>query len=155
MVEEQCYSLQDVPENLDKQEQIMKDIEMIYEERVKASMFRAKARWHREGEQNTKYSFKLEKQKYNAKVISALVRPDGTFSRNQKEILTMQAKFYENLYTVDIEILFTFENNSDIKLTEEEKSDTDRMITKDELFKAMNSVRPARTPGCDGISSEF
>ena len=47
-------------------------------------MFRAKARWYAEGEKNTKYFYRLEKQRANYKTMNCLIRPDGTISRNQK-----------------------------------------------------------------------
>ena len=53
-------------------------------------MFRAKARWFKERKKNIKYFFRLEKQKYNNKAMSCLVRDDGTISRKQKEILEIQ-----------------------------------------------------------------
>ena len=37
-----------------------------------------------------------------------LVRQDGTVSRNQKEILKMQACFYQKLYHSDVNVDFIF-----------------------------------------------
>ena len=63
--------------------------------RTKNSMFRSKAGWYGEGEKYTKYLVNLEKLRYNQRTMVCLVRQDGTVSRNQKEILKMQARFYQ------------------------------------------------------------
>ena len=123
LIDKQCFSMEDTTL---QQNNIQEEIEEIYESRVEAIMFRSKANWYSEVERNTKNFFRLEKQKYNAKVMSVLVRSDGTVSKNQKGILKMQAEYYQRLYTADMAVGFTFTNNTDKKLMDEEKIDVDR-----------------------------
>ena len=52
-------------------------------------------RWHEEGEQNTKYFYRLKKMRYNQKTMKCVINDDGTISRNQSEILQKQAEFYQ------------------------------------------------------------
>ena len=55
-----------------------------------------------------------------------VVMSDGTISKHQKDILKAQSESYfkKKLYTADVNIQFTFLNNSDKKLSEEEKKNS-------------------------------
>ena len=127
---EQCLSMQD---NMDRICNIKQQIEVIYVDRVRSSIFRSKARWYAEGERSSKYFFRLEKQRSNHKTMTVLVKEDGSMSRNQKEILKLQANFYERLYTTEPEISFCFVNNSDCKLMPEEEKETNKELELEEL----------------------
>ena len=69
-----CVTLED---NTDQVLTVKKEIEHYHEEKTKASIFRSKARWYREGERGTKYFFCLEKLRYNQRMMICLVREDG------------------------------------------------------------------------------
>ena len=84
-----------------------------------------------------------------------LVDPDGIVSRSQKKILETQSNFYKQLYTSDAKIEFTFVNDSNIKLTEDEKVEMDKPITLEELTKALRKIKLNCTPGCDGLSTNL
>ena len=122
---------------------------------MEASIFRARARWYDEGEKNTKYFFRLEKQKYNNKTMYVLIREDGSISKNQKEILKMHSEFCKKLYTADLDIQFTFVNKYGIKLTNGEGDELDRPLTLEELSMAVKGMQKSKTPGCDGLPMEI
>ena len=84
-------------------------------------------------------------------MITCVVLSDGSISRNQKKILQGQASFYQRLYSSDTEIEFTFINESQVKLPEDEKHDIDRPITLKELTVSLKSLRAGQTLGADGI----
>ena len=42
--------------------------------------------------------------------MNCVICPDSTMTRNQKEILDLQANLYKELYTSDPDITFTFCN---------------------------------------------
>ena len=65
--------------------------------------------------------------------LTVLEKEDGSISRNQKEILKLQANFYERLYTTEPEISFCFVNNSDCKLMPEEEKETNKELELEEL----------------------
>ena len=52
LMDDQCTTLTD---NTEEQKEINKEIEEIYTQKAKSSTFRSKARWHAEGERNTKF----------------------------------------------------------------------------------------------------
>jgi hypothetical protein len=51
---------------------------------------RAKAKWHREGERNSKYFSNLEKRHYQEKLISELISDDGKELTEINDILMEQ-----------------------------------------------------------------
>ena len=152
LIQDQCFGLTD---NSDEQTQIQKQIEAIFETRVKASMFRAKVRWYDEGEKGTKYFLRLEEQRANNKTMTCLIKPDGSVSKKQKEILAMEAKFYKNLCTADPEIAFCFTNDTGIKLTDDQEVQLERPLELQELSFALNNMQNNKTPGEHGLNKEF
>ena len=78
-------------------QQVKNGINNFYEGKTKSSMFRCKAIWYGEGEKSSKYFFSLEKLRYNQRAMVCFVNPDGSISRKQKEILSRQSQFYQNL----------------------------------------------------------
>ena len=118
-------------------------------------IFRSKVRWYEEGERNTKYFYRLEKQCYNYKTMNCIVRPNGSISKHQKEILELQAKFDEKLYTADTKINFSFVSDTQVNLIEEEAMEMGKPLTLDELTCAVKSMKCNKTPGCDGLPMEF
>ena len=75
-----------------------KELEDKLLERIKGVMFRSKAKWHEQGEKNSKYFFSLEKSKYNAKTCFKIVREGGEEIDDPKHILDVQREFYQELY---------------------------------------------------------
>ena len=92
IIDEKSVSLED---NTLEHVEITKKIEEYYDNKTKESIFRCKARWYGEGERNSKYYFNLEKARYKSRMMVCLVRPDGSMSRKQKEILQIQASYYK------------------------------------------------------------
>ena len=105
----------------DQVAETQRKINSYYEKRTKGTIFRSRARWYGEGERSTKYFFNLEKLRYNQRTMFCLVKENGTMTKNQKEILDLQAKFYSNLYTSDVEIDFKNNTYDGSKLTNEER----------------------------------
>ena len=70
------------------------ELRLIYEDRGKQAMFRAKCRWKESGERPTKYFFNLEKRNYNKKTIGELRLQDGSTTNNEKLILNHIEAFY-------------------------------------------------------------
>ena len=60
---------------------------------------RAKARWHLEGERNSKYFCNLEKRHFTEKTIPKLIDNHGNELTDLKDTLNEQKSFYQGLYT--------------------------------------------------------
>ena len=86
-----------------------------------------------------------------------LVNNDKEFT-NQKDILEELKSFYENMYTeknVDIEKMKTMSKNIKVKLNEEEKISIEGKITEYECACALRDMNNNKSPGSDGIMTEF
>ena len=86
-----------------------------------------------------------------------LVKNDKEFTK-QKDILEEVKSFYENMYTeknVDIEKMKTMSKNIKVKLNEEEKISIEGNITEYECACALRDMNNNKSPGSDGITTEF
>ena len=50
---------------------------------------------------------------------------------------------------------FFYQNNSIPKLSQEQKTDCDKDLTIEELFRTLKSFKKNKSPGLDGITAEF
>ncbi len=83
---------------------------------------------------------------------------------NPADISKAQSKFYQDLYsemlnktnqsykdTLDIFL----KNNKIPKLSEEQKNMCDKPITEKEILESINNLTTGKTPGSDGLPSDF
>ena len=77
---------------------IKKQLQLIREPKIKASMLRARVEIYEEGEKPSKYFCNLEKRNYINKTISKL-QCNNNMITDPKCILKEQKNFYQNLYT--------------------------------------------------------
>ena len=141
---------------------VQTDIELIVENQVKGAQIRAKLNWINEGERPTKFFLNIEKQNYNKKHIKRILKPGGDTISGPSNILNELELFYMNLYTsirTPRHIIPNFDetlaNIETDKLTELEKLECEGMLTENELFEALKTTKSNKTPGNDGLSSEF
>ena len=113
--------------------------------------FRSKANWYENGEKPTKYFLNLNKHFQKQKLIGSINDDNKTYVGNDQVIGGIK-NFYENLYKQDIlhtKPDETFFNHCP-KLNQDDADETDKEITKDELFNALKSCKDS-SPGPDGI----
>ena len=103
--------------------------------------------------QNISMDWKKSRQKI--KTINILKCEDGSITRNQKRILDEQFRFYQNLYTSDSKIEFTFTDPKGEIFSEQQKIEIDQPFTFQEYTEAMKSMASNKAPGIDGLSVEF
>ena len=145
-------------ENEKEINEIKQKIEKEMERKTKGAIIRSRARWFEEGEKNTKYFFNLEKRQANSKTINRLKLEDNSITDDINIILEKQKEFYENLYKESDLV-----NNDDLinsigehpKLTVDERNKIDNMITEQEILKALKASPNNKSPGEDGLPSEF
>ena len=148
---------------IEKIETLNTELQNIYEKRTQGIMTRAKIRWLKDGEKNSKYFIGLEKRNFQTKSITSLIDNNGNNILNFGDILKEQKRFYSDLYAereVDLEneniILDFFIQNIDVpKVTNEQKDLCDGPITKEECIFAIKSMENFKSPGIDGLPVEF
>ena len=131
------------------------DLNELESEKAESIIFRTNARWQIEAERNTKYFFNLEKSNYNAKTSNVLINDQGKRETNMKRILKMQKDFYQKLYRKAMKIKFNLKNDTEKKLSQEQKEKLDEDISIEEMTKALKSMPNGKTPGGDGLSVSF
>ena len=122
---------------------------------LKEAAFRCRKEYIQKGESSSKYFYNLERRNFITKTMYVARRKDGTLTKDYREILNMQYEFYDDLYTSNTNTNFNIVNESGIHLSETDRQNFENMISKDELFDAVMTLKPGRTPGCDGLSLEF
>ena len=113
-----------------------------------------------EGEKSTKFFFNLEKQNISKNTIRKLKRNDGSYTKNDADIMEEGRSFYENLYASedisDNEIKnYQNEANNINILNENESRKLEGKITKQECESAIKNMKNNKSPGSDGIPIEF
>ena len=138
------------------------ELQGVRERRIEGIITRAKARWHLEGEKNSKYFCNLERRHYTEKTISKLVNSEGTEITDTKLILDEQKDFYKNLYSLQIsnhneqidEVFFP-ETKNIRTLTDEESMEMEHNITLEECYNVLKNMKNNKSPGSDGFTVEF
>ena len=133
------------------------ELETIYNIKVQGLILRSKARWVENGEKNSKYFANLEKRNFQSRIIHKL-NVDGKLITDPNNILKEEMKYYENLYE-KIEAQSSnydfFPENFDQKLENENRNKCEGLITEEECLSALKSMPNNKSPGSDGITTEF
>ena len=135
-------------------------LDEIADYKTQGLILRSQAEWHEKGEKSTKYFLQLEARNRIKKIIRVLKRDDGNLTSDEKEIMDMQARFYENLYTEKDkkplhELEAYLEETNINKLSQEEREECEGPLTVEECQAALKSFKPNKTPGNDGLPVEF
>ena len=153
------------PDTIDKYYNIKSELETLYVERSRGSMIRSRVQYINENENATKFFLNLEKQNYNKKCIKMLITENREEITDEKEILNEQKNYYKNLYSDYIpnisnddlvEMEQDFLESADMKkLNVEQKDFIDSEMTIEECGKALSQLSNNKSPGCDGLPTEF
>ena len=149
--------------NREKIEELQQELRDQYDVKIKGTLTRAKVRWLKDGERNTKYFIGLEKRNYLNKTIKCLYKDNGEKITKLKEILQEEKRFYQTLYAYknvnleDEEIISNFFVNSDSipKLNDENKHLCEGLIGANECIEAIKTMSNNKSPGTDGLPVEF
>jgi len=162
----QAYISNPTDENLDRMKKIENQLKVIREKKIEGVMIRAKAKWHCEGEANSRYFLNLENKHYTEKKVHKLIKENGQETSKIEEILNEQEKYYKELYTSKIKPHQVEDNvtkeffpvDPDLdhpKLLENDKINLEKEITLNECLKALKNMKNSKSPGADGITTEF
>ncbi len=143
---------------------VKNELEVIEKHHARGLMVRSKSKWVEEGERNTSYFLRLEKNNYCNKHITKLNVNDSIIT-NATDILNEEKQFYENLYSDVLnnedelninENTLSFTNNPHVpQLNDEQKQYCEENITESELLVSLKALPNSKTPGTDGFSAEF
>ena len=145
--------------NLIRESDFLKQqIKEYYENQLQAVKIRSRVKCYEEGEKSSKFFFNTEKKNASDKIWTKIKCQDGSYSSNINVILKEQKRFYETLFTSEgsneTEANAILER-VDSFLNEEQKTSCDADITEGEIFDTIKLLKTNKSPGDDGIVSEF
>lgn len=133
-------------------------LDKIYKYKAEGAYVRSRRKWLEEGEQSSAFFFRLEKQQAKTNTMGKLMI-DGVLNEDQKVIGKFCSKFYTDLYTSKFchqDVTDFFESLQNIQqLNMVDKDFCDAPITTNEIVEAINSLKNGKSPGTDGLTSEF
>ena len=143
-------------------ERLQKQYEDLFSIKSKGARVRSRIKDWEEGEKSTKYFYSLEKRNAKEKSWSEILDPHGNLITGHENIQKRQLEFYQDLFrsqkndenatTTD----FFFDNiNQDCQLSEANKNMMDEDLSNDEILKALKKMPNNKSPGPDGIITEF
>ena len=129
-------------------------------EKTRGSLLRSKTQWYEEGEKSTKYFFNLEKRNADKKHIKKLISENGNIISNPTEILKAEQHFYRELYSSRKNSIHSDEAklffDQDLpQLSNDQKLKCDNDISIKECHDALLTFKNNKSPGNDGLTSEF
>ena len=142
-------------ENLDLKKEELNNIIAI---KTHGAFIRSRVKEIDQSERNTRYFFNLEKRNANIKSINRLELPNGEITEDQTVILKEMENFYTNLYkssVVDNPATFMDDIQNKNEITLEQKVHLEKDITEEEIKKVIKKLPRNKTPGEDGLPSEF
>lgn len=151
------------PENLsenDLQELISQQDKLndIYRMKAEGAFVRSRRKWLEEGERNSAYFFQLERARGKSNSIQKLSIND-VITDDPKKIANYCATFYRSLYKSQYNVTEAdnfFTHLTEPKLiTEDQRSICDSPLTPDEVLFAIKHLKLNKSPGVDGLTSEF
>ena len=121
------------------------------------------SRYLEEGERPTRYFFSSLKAREESNLITELYvrQQDGTVRStfDQTEIRAEIVDYYEKLFTkeqnLDKDLQAWFLNHVKRKLSQTDRAELDKKLTKKDLKKALFQTEKGKTPGWDGLPYEF
>ena len=145
--------------NLIRESDFLKQqIKEYYENQLQAVKIRSRIKCFEEGEKSSKFFFNTEKKNASNKIWTKIKCNDGSYNSNINVILNEQKRFFEKLFTSEgsnereARALLA---NVDKHLNDEEKTYCDADLTEGEIFDTIKLLKPNKSPGDDGIVSEF
>ena len=140
------------------------ELENLEKDHARGIILRSKVQFVEEGEKCTSYFLRLEKNNYCNKHITKLYDPvTKEVVNDPTKILNMEKQFYENLYNDNRQNQTEVKENQDKifngitlpKISNEEKENCDKELSENEVLKAVKAMKPGKSPGTCGLTSEF
>ena len=158
-------TIEDLETNLDEQQndkycKAKAEFEKLWDEKTQGLIIRSRCNWYEMGEKNNSYFLGLEKTNKALSTVKRLTN-NGDDITDPIEINLLIKEFYRNLYAQNAVELQNdnakqfLENMHIPKLSEESKLLCEGALTLNECYNALQTLPGNKTPGNDGLSSEF
>lgn len=113
-----------------------------------------------ESEKPSKEFFRLESKQGQTKAITELLSDHNTILTEKEDILTETHNFYHKLWGINPSVNEEEQNQyisilNDVNITNDQKQDTELLISMKETEIAINQLNKDSAPGSDGLSNIF
>jgi hypothetical protein len=139
-------------------EEAKRNLKEILEYKGEGARVRSRVNWHEEGENSSSYFFNLEKRNAKDKAWERILDTKGNMLTGIQNILETQVNFYSELYKSQIHEQIgndKFLDSIDRKLNSNINTVLEKEISMKELGEALKKMKINKSPGPDGIVTEF
>ena len=146
---------------LQRKETIQSELDMLYNERCNGAKIRSRAKWFDKGEKSNKFFLSLEQHRQTRNVITSLKLENNVKVSSQSGIIQAIGSYYEKLYTCNHDVdkhemnEYINENSIDNEINDEDRAMLGKIPSESECHKVLNNMKDNKSPGFDGIPSEF
>ena len=125
---------------------------------AEGAKIRSRAKWLEEGEKPTRYFFRRENQRVAKNYFESLTNSQGQEVSFQIDMESILVDSYNNLYSkdnLDLRVQESLIGDLEFVLSDSERDSCEGEFTKDELFLALGGLQTGKSPGSDGLPTEF
>lgn len=126
---------------------------------AEGAKIRSRAQWIEEGEKPTRFFFRLENKRADKNSFDSLLDADGIEKTSQSDITKILTAFYKDLFTedstIDMQIQTKIVDDLELSLNDQERDSCEGLLSPDELFAALKGLQTGKSPGSDGLPTEF
>ena len=143
---------------LEKKESISNSLRQLYQKKCEGARVRSRIKWYEEGETSSKYFHDLEKKRCKDKLWTAILDENGVLKHGTENVLKRQIEYYKKLYKEEptsYEKQQFFLSNITKTLSQTSYDYLEEPLSLDEQFFAVKAMKMNKSPGPDGLTSEF
>ena len=125
---------------------------------AEGAKIRSKVQWLEEGEKPTRFFFRLEQKRAEKNTFESLVDKDGVEKFSQEDLEPILVDFYTSLFskdTLDMQIQTALIDDLELSLTDSDRERCEGLFTKEEISSALKGLQTGKSPGSDGLPTEF
>lgn len=134
------------------------DLASLVSKEAEGAKIRSKAEWIEKGEKPTRYFFRLEQKRADKNSFTSLIDSNGVEKFSQVDLEAILVDFYSTLFskdTLDMQVQTELIDDLDFSLNDLERDKCEGVFTKEELLSALQSLPTGKSPGSDGLPTEF
>ena len=139
-------------------ENLKSDLMSLVSKEAQGVKIRSRADWFEKGEKPTRYFFRLEQKRADQNCFASLIDANGVEKFSQQDLEAILVDFYSSLFSkdfLDMQIQTELIDDLELSLNDLEHEQCEGLFTKEELPSSLGSLPTGKSPGSDGLLTEF